>query len=199
MNTWSDEEFKAMFISPLIGLMKKILKKFANIPSHLKHFYNKYQLQVIVASVFVAIIIISSFNIVATITLPIIFIAIIIIGDMRDAPYNPHSNESMVETIASTFNGSKMAMLENQKCADIPDVEVKDLPYGVGGTCSPDGTITLTKKRMSREERRKILIHEMAHKIDFHIRGFSCHDTYWDKIHRSCGGSGSYLEDDHEV
>jgi hypothetical protein len=53
-------------------------------------------------------------------------------------------------------------------------------------------SITLTHKigDYSKALIYEIVSHELAHCIDFIVRGESYHDEEWRKIHRLCGGTG---------
>lgn len=93
---------------------------------------------------------------------------------------------NMIKDVVDKFNSSNMSKLENCHYT----ISIKDIA----------NLLSEMIKKHEYKDVEMFCIHEIAHLIDIQIRKSSpCHDTYWDKIHRSCGGSGSYLEDDHEV
>lgn len=45
----------------------------------------------------------------------------------------------------------------------------------------------------NEEQVRDLILHEIAHALDYLIRGESFHDDFWKEIFKKIGGSGSTL------
>lgn len=113
---------------------------------------------------------------------------------------------SYLNSCIDKFNASKFRKLENYAKIKIANGKIQlrnyDIGYviknctildnvDVGGLFDPNNLMIKVDPDHVTEE---VVAHELAHAIDFTIRGFSCHDQFWQTIMDSMVSSQNYLD-----